>query len=182
MGMTISNATGSAGAAHMKPQDSARPSREVQSSEGATQAREPAAGPFLDQFKVLPESRFHKTKSGLMVATVREGAGKPFTAGTKIKVTYTGWLQDGTKFDSSQDHNAPFEFTLGAGRVIKGWEEGLAGIRPGERRQLVIPPSLAYGGREVGNIPPDSTLIFNVEAVAVEEPPPNPNGTMNVVA
>ncbi len=181
MGMNVNNAGRSASAAHVQPRESARPAREAQPPAGSAPSRE-TGGPFLEQFRVLPEASFHKTKSGLMVATVREGTGKPFTAGSKIKVTYTGWLQDGTKFDSSLDHNTPFEFTLGSGRVIKGWEEGLAGIRPGERRQLVIPPSLGYGSREVGDIPPDSTLVFNVEAVAVAEPPANPNGTMNVVA
>jgi FKBP-type peptidyl-prolyl cis-trans isomerase len=137
---------------------------------------------FLEAFRRLPDSRFRTSASGLKVATVKEGHGKPLSAGTKIKVLYTGWLEDGTKFDSSLDHGGPFEFTLGAGRVIKGWEEGLAGIKPGERRQLVIPAPLGYGGREVGKIPPGSTLIFNVEAVAVEAPPPHPNGTMTVVA
>lgn len=137
---------------------------------------------FLESFRKLPDSRFHTSPNGLKVATVREGHGSPLTAGTRIKVQYTGWLEDGQKFDSSMDHGAPFEFTLGAGRVIKGWEEGLAGIRPGERRQLVIPASLAYGNREVGKIPPGSTLIFNVEAVAVDQPPPNPHGSMSVVA
>ena len=179
MGMNVSNA--GSGAGQVQARDSARPSREAQPRESAAPGRE-SGGPFLEQFRMLPESRFHKTKSGLMVATVRDGTGNAFTAGTKIKVTYTGWLEDGTKFDSSLDHKAPFEFTLGSGRVIKGWEEGLAGIRPGERRQIVIPPDLGYGARQVGNIPPGSTLIFNVEAVAVEQPPPNPNGTMTVVA
>ncbi|HKI99952.1 MAG TPA: FKBP-type peptidyl-prolyl cis-trans isomerase [bacterium] len=150
-------------------------------------AQEPRAGreagqAFLETFRPLPESRFRTTASGLKVAEVREGHGKPFTNGMKVKVKYTGWLEDGTKFDSSLDHGSPFEFTLGAGRVIKGWEEGLQGIRPGERRQLVIPASLGYGNRQVGDIPPGATLIFNVEAVAVEEPPANPKGTMNVVA
>ena len=137
---------------------------------------------FLEAFRKLPDSRFHTTPDGLKVATVREGQGQPLTAGTRIKVLYTGWLENGQKFDSSLDHGKPFEFTLGAGRVIKGWEEGLAGMRPGERRQLVIPAPLAYGNRQMGEIPPGSTLVFNVEAVALEAPTTHPNGTMTVVA
>lgn len=152
----------------------------------ASQQTRDAAGPFLESFRVLPESRFHTTKDGLKVAVVRQGHGAPFTNGMKIKVRYTGWLDNGTKFDSSMDHGGPFEFTLGAGRVIKGWEEGLQGMRPGERRQIIIPPSLGYGNRQVGDIPPGSTLVFDVEAVAAEQPQQaqgsNPNGTMNVVA
>lgn len=137
---------------------------------------------FLDTFHKLPEDRFRKTSSGLMVTTVKEGNGKPIVTGDKIKVRYTGWLMDGTKFDSSQDRGKPFEFTLGAGRVIKGWEEGLSGMKPGERRQLIIPSSLAYGNRKMGEIPPGSILVFNVEAVSVQEPAANPKGSMTVVA
>ena len=181
MGMNVTKAAAHTGATTVQPKDSAQASRETQPHHVSSASRD-TGGPFLEQFRVLPKSSFHKTKSGLMVATVREGNGKSFAAGSRIKVTYTGWLEDGTKFDSSLDHNQPFEFTLGAGRVIKGWEEGLIGIKPGERRQLVIPPELGYGAREVGHIPPNSTLIFNVEAVAVAEPPPNPNGTMHTVA
>lgn len=87
--------------------------------------------------------------------------------GNTVKVHYTGWLTDGTKFDSSADHGEPFEFRLGAGNVIKGWDEGIAGMRVGGRRQLRIPPALAYGPRAVGPIPANATLIFDVELVEV---------------
>lgn len=137
---------------------------------------------FLEAFKVLPESRFRTTSSGLKVAVLSEGKGKPAANGMRLKVEYTGWLQDGKKFDTSVGKGQPFEFSLGSGQVIKGWEEGLAGMKPGERRQLIIPASLAYGSRQMGKIPPDSTLIFNVEAIAVEAAPSNPKGKLSVFA
>lgn len=137
---------------------------------------------FFDKFQKLPDSRFRDSSTGLKVAVVKEGNGTPATNGQKIKIRYTGWLMDGSKFDSSNDRGKPFEVTLGTGRVIKGWEEGLKGIKPGERRQLIIPPDLGYGKRQVGTIPPGSTLIFNIEAVAVDSPPANPKGTRTVVA
>ena len=166
MAMEVHNAGGGNAAQMKKP---------------ARAAQESGAG-FLQTFRRLPDASYRTSGSGLKVATVSEGSGKPYTAGATLKVQYTGWLEDGTKFDSSLDRGSPFEFKLGAGRVIKGWEEGLAGIKPGERRQLVIPAALGYGNRNVGDIPPGSTLIFNVEVLAVEEPPANPKGTMNVVA
>ena len=137
---------------------------------------------FLEEFTVLPEGRFRTTPSGLMVATVKEGSGTAAANGMKLKVKYTGWLESGKKFDSSLKRNQPFELNLGAGQVIKGWEEGLAGMKPGERRQLVIPANLAYGNRKVGNIPPGSTLIFNIELVSVEPGSSNPKGKLSIVA
>jgi len=139
-------------------------------------------GDFLETFQVLPQARFRETSSGLKVAVLREGEGTPLEKGMRLKVRYTGWLPDGTRFDSSQERDKPFEMVLGQGRVIRGWEEGLAGIKPGERRQIVVPPALAYGDRQVGKIPPGSTLVFNVEAVAVEPASANPKGNMTVVA
>jgi len=137
---------------------------------------------FFEVFTVLPESRFRTTASGLKVASLKEGDGPVAAKGMKIKVKYTGWLGNGKKFDSSLKRDQPFEVTLGAGQVIKGWEEGLIGMKPGERRQLVIPPDLAYGQRQVGNIPPGSTLIFNIEVVSVEPGSSNPKGNISVVA
>ncbi len=99
-----------------------------------------------------------------------------------ISVNYTGWLEDGTQFDSSMERGKPFALRLGSGTVIKGWEEGLAGIKPGERRQLIIPAELAYGERQVGKIPPGSTLIFNIEAVSVDSAPGNPKGNVSLRA
>jgi FKBP-type peptidyl-prolyl cis-trans isomerase len=137
---------------------------------------------FLENFHRLPDGRFKRTPSGLGVAVTAEGGGTPATTGAMLTVRYTGWLENGTKFDSSEDKGQPFEFKLGTGQVIQGWEEALAGAKPGERRQLVIPASLAYGQRQVGNIPPGSTLVFNVVVEAVSAPPANPKGTLSVMA
>jgi len=102
---------------------------------------------------------------GLKYYIEREGVGTPVNAGNVIRAHYTGWLSDGTKFDSSRDRNEPISLELGAGRVIRGWDLGLAGMKPGEKRLLLIPPSLGYGSRGGGPIPPDATLIFAVELV-----------------
>src|SRR5579863_7252527 len=126
-----------------------------------------ASRDFLDAFHKLPDSRFKQSPSGLKVAVLSEGQGATATKGATVKVRYTGWLPDGTKFDSSEDKGQPFELKLGSGQVIQGWEEALAGMKPGEKRQVVIPPNLAYGSRQVGNIPPNSTLIFNIEVLSV---------------
>ncbi len=103
------------------------------------------------------------TPSGLKYLDMVEGSGETPESGQTVTVHYTGTLVDGTKFDSSRDRNRPFEFKLGAGQVIKGWDEGIASMKVGGRRQLVIPPSLGYGSRGIGPIPPNSTLLFDVE-------------------
>jgi FKBP-type peptidyl-prolyl cis-trans isomerase len=109
------------------------------------------------------------TASGLKYWNVKEGTGATATAGKKVSVHYTGWLTNGTKFDSSVDRNKPFEFTLGAGMVIKGWDEGVEGMKVGGKRRLEIPPSLGYGSRGAGGvIPPNATLIFDVELLGVK--------------
>lgn len=108
------------------------------------------------------------TASGLQYVDLVAGAGARPAAGQKVIVQYTGTLENGMKFDSSRDRNQPFEFTLGAGRVIPGWEEGISSMQVGGRRQLIIPANLAYGAGGVpGSIPPNATLIFDVELVAV---------------
>jgi FKBP-type peptidyl-prolyl cis-trans isomerase FkpA len=109
-----------------------------------------------------------KTATGLEYWDIKVGTGAEAKAGHKVKVNYTGWLTNGKKFDSSVG-KAPFEFTLGASQVIKGWDEGVAGMKIGGKRQLKIPAELAYGSRGVGNglIPPNSTLIFDVELLGV---------------
>jgi peptidylprolyl isomerase len=142
----------------------------------------PAQPVFLERYQKLPDSRFETKASGLKVAELTPGDGPAASNGTSVVVRYTGWTEDGKKFDSSLDKGQPFEFKLGAGTVIKGWEEALAGVKAGARMQLVIPAGLAYGNRQVGEIPPGATLVFNVEVVAVNPPAPNAKGTMSVVA
>lgn len=102
--------------------------------------------------------------SGLRVQIVEEGTGAVAEAGSTVTVHYTGWLPDGEKFDSSRDRGEPFSFPLGQGQVIRGWDLGVAGMREGGRRILVIPPELGYGDRGAGNvIPPGAWLVFDVE-------------------
>ena len=104
------------------------------------------------------------TPSGLQYADLVVGSGREAHAGETATVHYTGTLVDGTKFDSSKDRNKPFPFRLGAGHVIKGWDEGVEGMKIGGTRKLVIPPRLGYGARGAGStIPPNATLIFEVE-------------------
>ncbi|PJZ36766.1 peptidylprolyl isomerase [Leptospira levettii] len=95
------------------------------------------------------------------------GKGEEAFSGSYVTVHYVGKLQNGTKFDSSRDRNRPFEFNLGAGEVVKGWDKGIKGMRVGGKRKLIIPPELGYGSKRVGNIPPDSTLIFEVELLKI---------------
>jgi FKBP-type peptidyl-prolyl cis-trans isomerase FkpA len=108
------------------------------------------------------------TKSGLKYEDLSEGAGPAAESGDTVEVHYTGWLTDGTKFDSSHDRKQPFAFELGAGRVIKGWDEGVAGMKVGGKRKLTIPPALGYGSRGAGNvIPGNSELIFEVDLLKI---------------
>jgi FKBP-type peptidyl-prolyl cis-trans isomerase FkpA len=104
------------------------------------------------------------TASGLQYDDLTEGAGAEAHAGQTVSVHYTGWLTDGQKFDSSKDRNQPFSFALGTGMVIKGWDEGVQGMKVGGVRRLTIPPQLGYGVRGAGGvIPPNATLVFEVE-------------------
>ena len=110
-----------------------------------------------------------KTASGLQYWDIKVGTGAVAAAGQKVKVNYTGLLTNGKKFDSSVGTGHPFEFTLGASQVIKGWDEGVAGMKIGGKRQLRIPPDLAYGAAGAGGvIPPNATLIFDVKLLGVE--------------
>jgi FKBP-type peptidyl-prolyl cis-trans isomerase len=104
----------------------------------------------------------------LLIEELRPGTGAEAKAGNKVSVHYVGTLTNGTKFDSSRDRGKPFEFSLGAGQVIKGWDQGVAGMKVGGLRKLTIPPSLGYGARGAGGvIPPNATLIFEVELIKV---------------
>ncbi len=108
------------------------------------------------------------TSSGLKYVDQVVGTGDPAVAGKTASVHYTGWLENGKKFDSSVDRGQPFSFPLGAGRVIKGWDEGVQGMKVGGKRKLTIPSDLGYGSRGAGGvIPPNATLIFDVELLGV---------------
>jgi len=108
------------------------------------------------------------TASGLYYVETEEGTGEQAKAGDVVKVHYSGYLLDGTKFDSSFDRNEPFEFELGAGQVIKGWDEGIALMKEGGKATLIIPHDLAYGPNGYSIIPPYSTLVFDVELVEIK--------------
>jgi FKBP-type peptidyl-prolyl cis-trans isomerase FkpA len=109
------------------------------------------------------------TASGLVIEEITIGTGVAAAAGQRVTVHYTGWLTDGRKFDSSKDRDDPFVFPLGAGRVIKGWDEGVQGMKVGGTRKLTIPPALGYGARGAGGvIPPNATLVFEVELLATD--------------
>ncbi len=109
------------------------------------------------------------TSSGLHYQDLVVGSGEVAENGDTVSVHYTGWLEDGTKFDSSLDRNQPFEFTLGQGQVIPGWEQGIQGMKVGGKRRLTIPAELAYGKQEYGGvIPPNATLVFEVELLAIK--------------
>ena len=113
---------------------------------------------------IMAEAETKTTASGLQITVIEVGTGDTAKAGKTAVVHYTGWLLDGTKFDSSVDRGTPFEFPLGAGRVIKGWDEGVATMNIGGKVELIIPPDLAYGASGAGGvIPPNATLKFEVE-------------------
>ena len=115
------------------------------------------------------ENQATVTPSGLQIEVLQAGEGAAATTGTTAVVHYTGWLTDGSKFDSSLDRGQPFEFLVGERQVIQGWDEGVAGMKIGGKRKLTIPPELAYGERGVGGvIPPGATLVFELELLDVK--------------
>ena len=110
------------------------------------------------------------TTSGLQIEKLAEGTGATPKTGDRVTVHYTGWLTDGSKFDSSVDRGQPFVFTIGRGQVIGGWDQGVATMKVGDKVRLTIPPELGYGARGAGGvIPPNATLIFEVELLGVGE-------------
>jgi|SRR3989344_4584971 len=123
----------------------------------------PVLSPVIDTNQPMEQT------SGLKIEILKEGSGEGAKNGDIVTVHYVGTLLDGTKFDSSRDRGTPFSFTLGTGYVIKGWDQGLLGMKAGEIRKLTIPPELGYGARSAGAIPPNSTLIFEVELLKIEE-------------
>tara|TARA_B100001989_G_C24545207_1_gene470247 strand:- start:1615 stop:2160 length:546 start_codon:yes stop_codon:yes gene_type:complete len=104
----------------------------------------------------------------MVIDDIKVGTGKAVKEGDTVAVHYDGTFQDGTEFDSSRKRGVPFEFTVGAGMVIKGWEEGLVGMQVGGRRVLVVPPEKAYGENGIGPIPPNSTLVFSIELIDIK--------------
>lgn len=118
--------------------------------------------------KPLTDKQPTASQQGLQKTDEIVGGGAEAAAGKKVTVNYVGTLTDGTKFDSSYDSGRPFSFTLGAGQVIPGWEQGVTGMKVGGKRKLVIPPELGYGSQGAGSIPPNSTLIFEIELLKVE--------------
>jgi len=132
-----------------------------------TAAQKPAAPNTNAPTKVTGDGV--KTASGLQYWDIKVGTGDVAKDGSHVKVHYTGWLTTGKKFDSSVDAGTPFEFTIGKGDFIKGWEEGVAGMKVGGKRQLRIPPDLAYGERGYpGVIPANATLIFDIQLLGVK--------------
>lgn len=121
-------------------------------------------GAFLVLFSTTAEATETQTASGLRYSVLKKGTGPSPKKGQNVVVHYTGWLKDGTKFDSSVDRGQPFSFRVGIGQVIRGWDEGVLSMKVGEKRKFTIPPKLAYGARGAGRvIPPNATLIFEVE-------------------
>jgi peptidylprolyl isomerase len=116
------------------------------------------------------EPKVVKTESGLKYQDLKVGDGAEAKKGDTVEVHYTGTLKDGTKFDSSLDRKEPFSFKLGAGQVIKGWDEGVAGMKVGGKRKLIIPPELGYGAKGAGGgrIPPNAELTFEVELLKIK--------------
>src|SRR3954449_563707 len=123
----------------------------------------------LTQGATMSETNATTTASGLKYEDVKLGTGETATAGKTVSVHYTGWLTDGKKFDSSKDRGKPFDFPLGGGRVIKGWDEGVQGMKVGGVRKLTIPASLGYGAQGAGGvIAPNASLVFGVELLDVK--------------
>ena len=149
----------------------------VTAQDGAGDAPASAAAPTDPEPTVVPPVPVTEAGPQLLTEELRRGVGEIARSGMTLTVHYTGWLLEpgalgyrGKKFDSSRDRGQPFRFTLGQGRVIKGWDVGMVGMQVGTIRRLVIPPEMAYGSRGLGNglIPPNATLVFEVELLGIE--------------
>lgn len=129
----------------------------------------PTAKPKKESAKPMEKSKVTTTASGLKYEDIKIGTGESPKRGQRVTVHYTGTLKDGTKFDSSRDRNQPFTFIIGVGQVIKGWDEGVATMKVGGQRKLMIPPTLGYGASGAGNvIPPNADLNFDVELLGIQ--------------
>lgn len=136
-------------------------------AEGGPVTGEPTEVSYAPELEVSLD-QMTQTPSGLYTRDLAPGEGRAAQAGDQVTVHYTGWLPNGEQFDSSRDAGQPFSFTLGAGEVIAGWDEGVEGMQVGGRRKLVIPPALGYAERGAGGvIPPNATLVFDVELLEV---------------
>jgi peptidylprolyl isomerase len=145
-------------------------SSQAQSRKATTQRKKRSIKKVTPPPVVVPKpSPIGQTPSGLIYVITRHGEGPQPKVGDMVMVNYTGVLTNGMKFDSSLDRGRPFSFQLGAGRVIKGWDEGIAKLHVGDQATLIIPSELGYGAKGIGTIPPDATLIFIVELVGKQE-------------
>lgn len=142
----------------LDPEES-NPTLFIMASDKSKNSSSPLGGP-------MEAETFKTTSSGLKISDIEIGNGPEATPGQSVTVNYRGTLENGKEFDNSYDR-APFPFSLGAGQVIKGWDEGVAGMKVGGKRKLIIPSELGYGKRGIGPIPPNSTLIFEVELLEI---------------
>lgn len=166
----VAQLTGRGQEAIAAPQATVQPgSTEVSLSQSLAQASDPSNPNAADLMTEAENQDIITTPSGLKYIELVEGTGEMPQTGQKILVHYTGTLENGRKFDSSRDRNQPFSFRIGAGQVIKGWDEGLSTMKVGGQRRLIIPPELGYGARGAGGvIPPNATLLFDVELLGIE--------------
>jgi FKBP-type peptidyl-prolyl cis-trans isomerase len=135
---------------------------------GPVQASRPVESiPFASTLNI-DLAKMTKTPSGLYYRDLDEGTGSIIRGKMDVKVHYTGWLTNGVKFDGNSSDDPPITVPLGRGRVLKGWDEGLLGMRVGGRRQLIVPPALGYGSQKEGQIPPDATLVFDIRVVSAK--------------